>query len=88
MAVRQSYVDEATVSAPAGLCGSCGMPMHWCFIGGEMMVMCDTCMDIFGMDTAGVDVHEGREAVMPDGRPIRSIERIVQNASINTDCEV
>ena len=55
------------------------------------MVLCDTCTDFFavnGTDVAGHEVCEGREAVMPDGRPIRSIERIVQDASINADCEV
>jgi len=80
------------MNAPAGLCGSCGMPMHWTFIHGELMVLCETCMDIFAVDggteSAGVDHREGREAVMPDGRPIRSTERIVQDASFNADCEV
>ena len=56
------------------------------------MVRCSQCMDFFavdgGMDPAGANYHEGREAVMPDGRPIRSIEEIVQNASIIEDCEV
>ncbi len=80
------------MSAPAGMCVSCGMPMQWCFIHGEQMVRCDTCMDFFavggGMEVAGTEYREGREAVMPDGRPIRSIEEIVQNASIIADCEV
>ena len=56
------------------------------------MVRCSECLDFFavdsGMEVAGVNHHEGREAVMPDGRPVRSIEEIVQNASINADCEV
>ena len=56
------------------------------------MVRCSHCLDFFAVDTgiedAGVNYHEGREAVMPDGRPIRSIEEIVQNASIIADCEV
>ena len=79
------------MNAPAGLCGSCGMPMSWTFIHGELMVLCETCMDFFAVDgpeAAGAELHEGREAVMPDGRPIRSIERIVQDATINADCEV
>ena len=41
-------------------------------------------MDFFAVDSGTEDaeygVREGREAVMPDGRPIRSIERIVQDA--------
>ena len=55
------------------------------------MVLCETCMDFFAVDgpeVAGGSHQEGREAVMPDGRPIRSIERIVQNAQFNADCEV
>ncbi len=69
------------------------MPMHWTFIAGELMVLCDTCMDIFGDVDLGTQVagsanHEGREAVMPDGRPIRSIERIVQDAHSIAVCEV
>ncbi len=72
------------MSAPAGLCGSCGLPMQWCFIHGELAVRCSECIDFFpvdsGTEAAGYEVHEGREAVMPDGRPIRSIEEIVQNA--------
>jgi len=66
--------------------------MQWCFIHGEEMVRCSHCLDFFavdtGMDPAGTEYREGREAVMPDGRPIRSIEEIVQNASIHSDCEV
>ena len=55
------------------------------------MVLCDTCTDFFavnGPEVAGGDYREGREAVMPDGRPIRSIERIVQDAQFIADCEV
>jgi len=58
--------------------------MQWCFIHGVQMVRCAQCMDFFAVDSgiegAGYGVREGREAVMPDGRPIRSIEEIVQNA--------
>ena len=46
------------------------------------MVRCDLCIDFFavqGIEVAGAELHEGREAVMPDGRPIRSIDRIVQD---------
>ena len=67
--------------------------MHWCFFGDDLMVVCERCMDFFaesdhGPDVAGVNYHEGREAVMPDGRPIRSLERIVQDAQFIADCEV
>jgi len=71
------------MSAPAGLCESCGLPMHWTFRLGELMVFCDGCMDFFaagGMESAGGDYREGREAVMPDGRPCRSVDQIVQDA--------
>ena len=56
---------------------------------GELVVRCDTCHHFFedfgvelgsGPEVAGDVLREGREAVMPDGRPIRSIERIVQDA--------
>ena len=83
------------MSAPAGLCVSCGLPMQWCFIHGEQMVRCSHCLDFFavegvtlGTEVAGSDNHEGREAVMPDGRPVRPIERIVQDAYSLADCEV
>ena len=46
-------------------------------MGGLLYTMCDEC---YGMELAGVSYHEGREAVMPDGRPIRPIDVIVQNA--------
>ena len=62
--------------------------MEWCFIGDHMMVRCDYCFDFFGTDVAGGDYREGREAVMPDGRPCRSTERIVQDAYSIADCEV
>ena len=46
------------------------------------MVRCDTCWDIFavdgGTDVAG-DYREGREAVMPDGRPCRSVSLIAKD---------
>ncbi len=72
------------MSAPAGLCGSCGMPMHWTFIAGELMVLCDTCMDMFGdVDLPGTEVAgdtcERREAVMPDGRPVRRLSLIAKD---------
>ena len=66
------------MNAPAGLCGSCGRGMQWTVIKGELFVRCRVCMDLFGMDPAGGYHHEGREAVMPDGRPIRSIECIAE----------
>jgi len=64
--------------------------MQWCFINGEQWVRCEHCLDFFavdGIEVAGED-HEGREAVMPDGRPVRHIERIVQDAHSVADCEV
>jgi len=66
--------------APAGICVSCGGELQWTFFGEVMMVRCPRCPDLFGTHVAGSANHEGREAVMPDGRPIRSIERIVQDA--------
>ena len=73
------------MSAPAGLCGSCGMPMHWTFIRGELHVMCDTCTDLFevvegmyGTEVAG-SYREGREAVMPDGRVVRGLSLIAMD---------
>jgi len=58
--------------------------MEWCFIHGELNVRCSGCMDFFavdsGMEDAGMEAMRGREAVMPDGRPVRHIERIVQDA--------
>ncbi len=68
--------------------------MQWTFIHGDLYVRCRDCMDLFGVGGdpgtgfAGVDTMRGREAVMPDGRPVRPIERIVQDASNIADCEV
>ena len=72
------------MSAPAGLCESCGMPMQWCFIHGELVVRCDGCIDLFPVDSSyGTEVaggnREGREAVMPDGRPVRSLSLIAKD---------
>ena len=55
------------MSAPAGLCGSCGLPMQWCFIGGGMFVRCKVCMDLFEEDGEVARIlqyekREGREA--------------------------
>ena len=65
--------------------------MQWCFIHGELHCRCDQCLDFFavdsGMEYAGCEQSEGREAVMPDGRPIRTLEEIVHNATFNADCE-
>ena len=44
---------------------------------GQLYTVCDDC---FGLELAEVDHREGREAVMPDGRPVRSIDLIVQDA--------
>ena len=54
--------------------------MQWTFIDGELYVRCPFCPDLFGTDVAVPEASEGREAVMPDGRPIRSIDQIVQAA--------
>jgi len=55
------------------------------------MVRCEHCLDFFAVDSgtevAGTEYREGREAVMPDGRPVRHIERIVQDAHSIADCE-
>ena len=59
--------------------------MQWHFNREVLMVRCRYCTDMFeecetGMVVAVCEGHEGREAVMPDERPVRSIEEIVQNA--------
>jgi len=45
------------------------------------MVLCDSCTDFFAV--GGIEVaegiREGREAVMPDGRSVRSIELIAMD---------
>ena len=52
--------------------------MFWCFIGGELMVRCDVCWDLFGTEVAG-SYREGREAVMPDGCVVRSTSLIAMD---------
>ena len=46
------------------------------------MVRCSECMDFFavgfGMEFAG-EYREGREAVMPDGRPVRGLSLIAKD---------
>ena len=56
--------------------------MQWALRKGYpgILVRCRYCADLFGMDIAGVSTERGREAVMPDGRPCRSIDLIVQDA--------
>ncbi len=82
---RFSDLGEVAVSAPGGLCGSCGRTMQWTFIDGELMVKCFCCFDLFGVEVgtegAGVDLREGREAVMPDGRPTRPLSHIAMDRS-------
>ena len=70
------------MSAPAGLCSSCGAPQQWTFIEDELFVRCRSCVDLFevGTEVAG-DTREGREAVMPDGRPCRSASQIAMDHS-------
>ena len=81
------------MSAPAGLCESCGMPMHWTFLAGVLMVMCDGCIDLFGgegavgTEVAGI-IREGREAVMPDGRPVRQLSLIAKDRAECISSEV
>ena len=75
------------MSAPGGLCESCHRDLKWCFQEGEMWVFCPSCPDMFGTDLA-VRTLEGREAVMPDGRPCRSIDGIVsQDAAFHSFCK-
>ena len=58
--------------------------MQWSFIRGELVVRCLQCMDFFAVDS-GLEVadgvREGREAVMPDGRPCRSLRRIAMEVA-------
>ncbi len=72
--------------APGGLCESCGSPLQWTVphrqVGG-LLVRCKNCPDLFeesGTEVAERELREGHGAEMPDGRPIRSIEEIVQDA--------
>ena len=59
--------------------------MQWCFVGGELVVRCSECMDFFAVDEpfSGMEVadevREGREAVMPDGRPVRDLSLIAKD---------
>ena len=78
------------MSAPGGLCGSCGLSVQWCIVDEQLLVRCRACADLFeepGMVLAGREVCESGDAVMPDGRPVRPIEEIVQNAHFIADCE-
>ena len=74
------------MNPPAGLCESCGGSMDWCFIHGKLHVRCGTCLNLFGVEGApGTEVagsiREGREAVMPDHRPVRSLSLIAKDQS-------
>ena len=69
------------MSAPGGLCESCGSGLQWTFIDGEMFVRCRSCADLFGTEVVGGD-REGREAVMPDGRPCRSVSQIAMDHAV------
>ena len=56
--------------------------MEWCFIDGGLMVRCDTCWDMFAVDSGTESAEgnrEGREAVMPDGRPVRGLSQIAKD---------
>ncbi len=67
------------MSAPGGLCGSCGSPLQWTVRAEDLLVRCRFCAELFeedGMDIAG-EVREGREAEAGRGVPIKGI---VQNA--------
>jgi len=50
------------VSAPAGVCVSCGRLLQWTFIDGLLYVRCRICYDLFGMDVAGEGTRGRREA--------------------------
>jgi len=76
-----SYAVQAGMTAPGGLCESCGQPCQWTFYGGHLYTVCSRC---YGLELAEVDHREGREAVMPDGRPCRSIDLIVQDARFSS----
>ena len=56
------------MSAPGGLCGSCGRPLQWTMHEGLLWVRCRWCVDLFGTEFAEGESREGREAVMPDDR--------------------
>jgi len=78
--LRLEDAPQAAVTAPGGLCESCGQPLRWCFLGGLLHTVCDEC---YGLELAEGDHREGREAVMPDGRPVRGIELVVQDARLS-----
>ena len=72
------------MSAPAGLCGSCGSPLQWTGAHDGILVRCKYCADLFEFDPVpgtevAYEVREGREAVMPDGRPVRSLSLIAKD---------
>ena len=70
------------MSAPGGLCGSCGSPLQWTGAHDGLLVRCRYCIDLFEFDPGpeyADEVREGREAVMPDGRPVRSISHIAKD---------
>ena len=74
------------MSAPAGKCTSCGVEMQWCFVDGVLMVRCRHCYNLFDVDTfigtaLAEGIREGREAVMPDGRPVRSVSQIAREGA-------
>ena len=62
------------------------MPMQWHFRGEHLMVRCRWCADLFEVDVEGgtevaYELPEGSDAVMPDGRPIRSLSHIAKDGA-------
>ena len=55
---------QVGVSAPGGVCVSCGGPMQWTVFRGEMWIRCRRCFDMFGTDLA--DQVTDDEAVRRD----------------------
>ena len=57
------------MSAPAGVCVSCGVALQWTMHDGLLYVRCRYCPDLFGTDLASSESRERREAVMAEDYP-------------------
>nr|APC94151.1 hypothetical protein [uncultured marine virus] len=50
------------MSAPGGMCESCGMPMSWTFAHGELWVRCEGCPDLLAENFSKPVVQKVQEA--------------------------
>jgi len=70
------------MTAPGGLCGSCGSSMQWTGAHDGILVRCKHCADLFEFDPGTVVAGEGREgheAETLHGRPVRSLSLIAKD---------